>query len=175
MDGAGFAILSGIEGTLGALKVLAVGIEVNFFGTDAPTDHTLPNVDRFLRHAGYDLFGLTVRHYSASALPSRYAIPNLPAQGRFGRPLQGDALYVRDLCAPARAGMAAAFSPEKLAKVAAIFSLTGLPDCAAEILVKFGDRLAPVVPVDAALDLLTGMAREEGMPTRYPDYRAAFS
>ncbi|MGH7083556.1 MAG: hypothetical protein ACREFN_01015, partial [Acetobacteraceae bacterium] len=27
----------------------------------------------------------------------------------------------------------------------------------------------------AALDLLTGMAREEGMPVRYRDYRAAFT
>ena len=175
VDGADFAILSGIEDNLAAQKVLAVGVEVNFYGTDSPTDHTLHNVDRFLRRAGYDLFGLTVRHYSVAALPSRYAFENLPAQGRFGRPLQGDALYVRDLCAPARAETAASLPAAKLAKAAAIFSLFGLPDCAAEVLVRFRDRLAPMIEIDAALDLLTEMAREEGMPTRYGDYCAAFA
>lgn len=175
VDGADFAILTGLEDKLAALNVLAVGIEVNFYGTDFPTDHTLHNVDRFLRRAGFDLFGLTVRHYSASALPSRYVIPNLPAQGRFGRPLQGDALYVRDLCAPTSEALAATLPPAKLAKVAAIFSLTGLPDCAAEVLVKFRDRLAPMLDVDAALNLLTTMAREEGMPSDYRAYCAAFA
>ncbi len=175
VDGADFAILSGLDGKLAPLGVLAVGIEVNFYETDSPTDHTLRNIDRFLRREGYDLFGLTVRHYSTSALPSRYAFADLPAQGRFGRPLQGDALHVRDVCAPAKAETAASLPAAKLAKVAAIFSLAGLPDCAAEVLIDFRDRLAPAFEVDAALDLLTGMAREEGMPTRYRDYCAAFA
>ncbi|MDA8050841.1 MAG: FkbM family methyltransferase [Rhodospirillales bacterium] len=175
VDGEDFAILSGLEGKLATLGVLGVGIEVNFYGTDNPTDHTLHNVDRFMRQQGYDLFGLSVRHYSAAALPARYAFESLPAQGRFGRPLQGDALTMRDLSAPTQRLAAAVMTPAKLAKAAAIFSLADLPDCAAEVLITFRDRLAPLMDVDAALDLLTEAAREDGMPTRYRDYLAAFA
>lgn len=174
VDGEDFAILSDLAGKLMALETLAVGIEVNFFGTDDPTDHTLHNVDRLMRAQGYELFGLTVRHYSAAALPSRYRYW-FPTETGFGRPLQGDPLYMRDLCAPAQRVMAGRLSPQKLAKAAAIFSLANLPDCAAEVLIEFRDHLSSFLDLDTALDLLTTIGRQEGMPIRYRDYITAFA
>ena len=173
VDGEDFAILSGLDGRLATLGLLGVGIEVNFFGTDDPTDNTLHNVDRFMRRQGYELFGLTTRHYSAAALPSRY-IYGFPTETKFGRLLQGDALYMRDLCAPEQRPAAERLAPSKLLKAAAVFSLCDLPDCAAEILVTFRDRLSPLIDVDAGLDLLTVTTRDDDMPARYRDYRAAF-
>jgi hypothetical protein len=174
VDGEDFAILSGLEEKLTTIGTLAVGMEVNFYGTDHPTDHTFHNVDRFLRRHGFDLFALSFRRYSVDALPARYEL-SFPAQTEFGRLFQGDALYVRDICVPSQRAVAEHLSPEKLVKAAAIFSLANLPDCAAEILTTFGDRLESLMDVGLALDLLTKMARHDDMPTHYRDYVAAFA
>ena len=48
-----------------------------------------------MRAHGFALFDLTVRTYSSSALPQPYVMPHA-AQSIRGRPLQGDALYIRD-------------------------------------------------------------------------------
>lgn len=173
VDGEDFAILTGLDGELAARGVLAVGIEVNFFGTDHPTDHTLHNVDRFLRRQGYTLFALTTRHYSAAVLPSRY-IYGFPTETQFGRLLQGDALYMRDLCAPENSLEAERAGAARLLKAAAILSLANLPDCAAEILVTFRRQISRMIDVDEGLDLLTASARKDDMPVTYHEYRDAF-
>jgi hypothetical protein len=173
VDGEDFAILSGLNHTLFDLNVLGVGIEVNFFGTEHPTDHSWHNVDRFMRGKGYDLFALTTRHYSASALPSRY-ISSFPTETSFGRLLQGDALYMRDLCAPTMRQIAQRLAPAKLLKATAVLSLCNLPDCAAEILTTFRGELSSAIDVDRALDLLVKTARDDRMPTTYSQYMAAF-
>ena len=77
-------------------NVFGIGIEVNYCGTDAANQNTFHNVDRFLRKHGFDLYDLTVRKYSLAALPAPYA-DKIPAQSNRGRPLQGDALYFKDL------------------------------------------------------------------------------
>lgn len=173
VDGADFLILRSLESSLHDLRVLGVGIEVNFFGSDDPDIHTLHNVDRFMRKTGFDLFFLSSRPYSAAALPARYQYAS-PSVTEFGRPLQGDAIYLRDAASPENAEWCAAQSPAKLLKLAALYSLAGLPDCAAEILVVFRERLSPIFDVEAALDLLTQAVRADDMPARYQDYMAAF-
>ncbi|PWS38369.1 hypothetical protein DFH01_03520 [Falsiroseomonas bella] len=171
IDGDDLAVMHSLAGSVGRLGLLGIGVEVNYFGTDDPTDHSFHNTDRLLRGLGFDLFGLTVRHYSNAALPSRY-IYDFPTETRFGRPLQGDALYLLDPCA---AEGATALSQAKLAKLAILFSLGGLPDCAAEVLVRHRDMLAPLFDVDAALDILVRSARDGDMPESYPAYQAAFA
>ena len=96
VDGPDFEILNSFDLALETLGVLGVGIEVNYFGSAADTDYTFHNVDRFMKARGFELFGTTVRRYSLASLPSPY-VSNFPAETEFGRPLLGDALYVRDL------------------------------------------------------------------------------
>jgi FkbM family methyltransferase len=153
VDGADFLILRSLELMLKATQVLGLGIEVNFFGSDDKNVNTFHNVDRFMKGAGFELFDLSVRRYSVRALPAPYAYVN-PAQGAWGRILQGDALYIRDAAAPQQATWAGSVGAHKLAKLAAIFAIFGLPDCAAEILLCFRSELAAVVEVDTALDAL---------------------
>jgi len=51
----------------------------------------------------------------------------------------------------------------------------GLPDCAAEVLVTFRDRLESLLDVDHGLDLLAAQAQDgNGSPLSYRDYVAAF-
>jgi hypothetical protein len=140
--------------------VLGVQLEVNFVGTAAEGDHTFHNTDRFMRRQGYELLRLDVRNYSSRALPGRYVWPT-PAETLFGRPFQGEAWYARDF-------EGAALEPGKLLKLAAIYAAIGVPDFAAELLLKRRAEL-PGLDIDRALDLLTAQAQPEH--TRRLGYR----
>jgi len=153
VDGSDYEILTSLDDCLHERQILGVGIEVNFFGSDCETDHTLHNVDRYMKSKGFELFDLSVRRYSMAALPSRYVYAS-PAQTEYGRPLQGDALYLRDLGSGLYEEFAGGLSVSKLLKAACLFELFGLPDCAAEVLLCFQDRMEPAVPVRDLLDQL---------------------
>jgi hypothetical protein len=52
--------------TLEDAKVLGVGIEVNFFGSEDPQVHTFHNVDRLMKQNGFELFCLSTRPSSST-------------------------------------------------------------------------------------------------------------
>jgi FkbM family methyltransferase len=172
IDGGDFEVLQTLGDALSERSVLGVGLEVNWIGSESETDHTFHNTDRFMRKAGYDLFNVTVRRYSAAALPSRYEL-TIPAQSTLGRPLQGDALYMRDLCAPEGDEFARGLKPSKILKASALMSLVNLPDHAAEILVKFRDKLAAICNVAGLLDELV-LQILPGTEMTYAQYITAF-
>lgn len=175
VDGPDFGVLQSAEALLAERGVLGVGVEVNFIGTAADDENSFHNTDRLLRRAGFDLFDLSTRRYSSRALPGRSRLA-YPAETGFGRHLQGDAVYFRDLCAPYNAELAATLPPERLAKLSAAFALFGLIDCAAEVLVHFRPRLEPLLDVAAGLNLLAADAQAGGGATvGYETYRAAFA
>jgi len=173
VDGPDFDILQTLSESLMSLNVLAVGLEVNFFGSPDETGHTFHNTDRFMQAHEFTLVQLTVRPYSLAALPARYQQP-APGQTASGRPLQGDALYVRDFGDPAQAA-AGNLSPGKLAKLAAVYAAFGLYDCAAEVVLTHRDRLAALLDPDRLLDFLCAEAQGDQEPKlSYADYIAAF-
>lgn len=168
IDGSDWEVLQSFAGKLSSLGVLGVQLEVNFVGTDAPSEHSFHNTDRFMRAQGFELFKLDVRNYSAQALPARYVWPT-PAETVSGRPWQGEAYYARD--AVSTPGLAA----PKLAKLAAIFSLWGLPDLAAELLLAERTALASLLDVDEALDLLAAQVQAgSGRRLSYREYMKSF-
>ena len=173
VDGPDFLILRSLEEVFEECRVLGVGIEVNFFGSDDPDIHSFHNVDRLMRKAGFDLFFLSSRPYSVAALPGRYQLV-FPAQTEFGRPLQGDAIYLRDAASPENVAWSSFQKPEKLLKLAALYSLVRLPDSAAEILVNFREQLASIFDIETGLNVLTDAARADHMPSTYREYIAAF-
>jgi hypothetical protein len=174
IDGKDLDVLHSFDSVLERFGVLGFGVEVNFHGSDADTDHTLHNTERFMKAQGYELFNLTVRRYSLAALPSRYLL-NVPAQTQFGRPLQGDAIYIRDLGAPECRELAERLPPGKMVNLVALFAAFDLPDCAAEIAVSYRTMLAKVADVDHMLDLLAAQAQGEvERPLTYREYMEAF-
>lgn len=174
IDGKDLDVLHSFDSTLDRFGVLGVGLEVNFHGSDADTDHTLHNTDRHMKAQGFELFNVTVRRYSLAALPSRYLL-SVPAQTRFGRPLQGDALYIRDLGNPEHRGLAERLRPAKLLNLVAVFAAFNLPDCAAEIALVYRKALAGVCDVDRVLDLLAAQAQGDvERPLTYREYMDAF-
>ena len=166
IDGSDFLVLKTFEGKLAELGVLGVQLEVNFVGTGDDSEHAFHNTDRFMRRQGYELFRLDVRTYSTRALPARYVWPT-PAETVTGRPWQGEAYYARDIDA--------LLSPEKRAKLAAIFSAWSVPDAAAELLLAQRESLAKVMDVDKALDLLALQAQSDrGTRLGYQAYMRTF-
>jgi hypothetical protein len=174
VDGQDFDILNSFDDALGGLGVLGLGLEVNFYGSDRDTDHSFHNTDRYMKARGYELFNLTVRRYSTAALPSRYVF-TFPAQSDFGRLLQGDALYIRDLGNPEYAALAARLQPAKLLNLICIFAAFNLPDCAAEITLRYRDRLTTLCDIERVLDLLAAQAQGDvETPLRYKEYIERF-
>jgi hypothetical protein len=147
---------------------------VSYFGSAADTDYTFHNVDRFMKAHGFELFGTTVRRYSLAALPAPY-VSNFPAETDFGRPLLGDALYVRDLGRHEHDEFAAQLPLAKLLNLICIFAAFNLPDCAAEIALRFRDRLGNACDVERILDLLAAQAQGPiEQPLTYREYLRRF-
>jgi Methyltransferase FkbM domain len=153
VDGPDFQILNSMGDSFDDLGILGICLEVNWFGSSHPADHTFHNVDRYVRQFGFDLYDVTMTRYAHVALPSRYKY-NYPAQSESGRPLQGDALYLRDLASEDFRDFSERLSPQKLLKAVLLFEMAGAPDGAAELLIKFRSRLEKVIDVKAALDML---------------------
>jgi hypothetical protein len=157
VDGYDMDVLMSGEKTIRSSPVLGLALEVNFYGTTSETDHTFHNTDRLMRSWGFDLFDLTVRRYSAAALPALFQY-DCPAQTIHGRPYQGDALYLRD---PSAWGYhpdaAVELDAIKVLKLACLFEGFGLPDHAAELL---RDRAADIAPITDTKPLLHLLANE---------------
>jgi len=174
VDGPDFEILNSFDLAFETLGVLGVGIEVNYFGSAADTDYSFHNVDRFMKARGFELFGTTVRRYSLASLPSPY-VSNFPAETEFGRPLLGDALYIRDLGRHEQDEFAAQLPLAKLLKLICIFAAFNLPDCAAEITLRFRERLSDSCDVERILDLLAAQAQGSiERPLTYREYLRRF-
>ena len=154
VDGPDLEVLESARDVLARSNVLGVGMEVNWFGSNNPTEHTFHNTDRFLREQGFALFGVTFRRYSRTDLPAPFEY-EFYAQTRFGQPYQGDAIYIRDLAAPHLRALAEDYPPDKLMKLACVYELCGVPDCAAEVLNQFHARLEPFGDLEPLLDALT--------------------
>jgi FkbM family methyltransferase len=155
VDGYDLDVILSAENSTQNSPVLGFTLEVNFYGSTADTDHTFHNTDKLMRQWGFDLFGLSMRLYSAAALPAPFKL-DAPAQTTFGRPYQGDAVYLRDPMAAETRGSPACppLSPQKLLKLACLFECFGLPDHAAELIQANANSLLTLCNPDALLNIL---------------------
>jgi FkbM family methyltransferase len=162
-----------IEVLLGADRlftegVLGVSIEAQFHGPIHEHANTFTNIDRFMRSHGFTLFDLEPYRYSRAALPAQF-VYDLPAQTRSGQVLWAEATYFRDLGDREYESLwSYTVTPERVLKLACLFELFELPDCAAELLVERGDVLDTAVR-DRLLDSLAG-----GDPGAYVAYLSRF-
>ena len=158
VDGVDLEVLHSFDAALESLQITGACLEVNFFGSECETDNTLHNTDRFMKAHGFELFNLTVRRYSMAALPSPFVL-DVPAQTASGRILQGDAIYFRDLGSDEHAGFAETLAPGKLLNLICAFAVCGLPDCAADVAIRFKEAISPLCSVAQVLDLLADQAQ----------------
>jgi hypothetical protein len=153
VDGKDFEILHSFDGALDESQIMGVGIEVRMWGSEEESDGTFHNVDRFMKARGFELFNLSLRRYSTSALPSRF-VGRAPGATERGRVHHGDAMYARDLGSGSYVAFADGQTAEKLLSLAAIFAIFDLPDCAAEVVTKYREKIRGLGDVDIMLDRL---------------------
>lgn len=174
IDGRDLDVLHSLDAALDQFGILGLMVEVNFFGSDAETDHTFHNTDRFLKSKRFELFDLTARRYSLASLPGPFVF-SWPGETRFGRVFQGDALYLRDLASPINVDLASHMPAEKLLNLVCLFAMFRLPDCAAEIALQFREKISPVCDVDHLLNLLAVQAQAgSSSPLSYEEYLSRF-
>lgn len=155
VDGYDLDVILSAEGTTHNSPVLGYMLEVNFYGGTSDTDHTFHNTDKLMRKWGFDLFGLSMRRYSSAALPAPFEW-DVPAQTIFGRPYQGDAVYLRDPMALGTRGgpQSPHLSTHKLLKLACLFERFGLPDHAAELIKANAEMLSTLCSPQVLLNIL---------------------
>jgi hypothetical protein len=174
IDGYDLDVILSAERCTQDSPVLGYTLEVNFYGGTADTDHTFHNTDKLMRQWGFDLFGLSLRRYSAAALPAPFEW-DVPAQTVFGRPYQGDAVYLRDPMAAGTQGAprCPALTSQKLLKLACLFECFGLPDHAAELIRANAESLLTLCDPQELLNILA----QEVDPTvaSYPEYIEKFA
>jgi hypothetical protein len=170
VDGYDLDVLLSAQDTTVKHPIIGYALEVNFFGSHSETDHTFHNTDRLMRQWGFDLFSLSVRHYSSSALPAPFVF-DWPGYTAFGRPYQGDAIYLRDPVAGNYCGPS--LSSSKLLKLACLYECFGLPDHAAELLVSHGEAIASLCNVEELINILASQVDPESKS--YSGYIEKFS
>lgn len=154
-DGADLEVLMSCEKSLsGEKNILGFMVEVNWSGSATPFCNTYHNIDRLLKQYGYNPFAISITQYTKSALPGPFAL-SIPAQTRTGQPVQGDVIFMFDAgAADFEKATKRSLTDIQILKIACLFDLFNLPDCAAELLLKYKERLDKTVNVNALLDLL---------------------
>jgi FkbM family methyltransferase len=172
-DGSDYQVLRGARQLLAQSNVLGIGIEAQFHAGVHDETNTFRNIDRLLTGMGFSLFDLEVYRYSRAVLPSRF-VYRIPAQTETGQVLWGEALYLRDAAEPHyEADWKTTLPAPKMMKLACLFELFGLPDCAAELLLRHRAALAGLLDIDACLDLLAP-ASSARKRASYSQYVAGF-
>jgi hypothetical protein len=174
IDGPDYTVLYDLAPIWQSHRVLGVLMEVNFEGSFSPHHHTFHNTDRYLRRHGFDLFDLTMRRYSSGALPSPF-LYGYAAQTVKGRPLQGDALYLRDFAWSTETTVPDDYTAAKIARLVALFCLFDLHDQAAETALRFRRKLGELIDVDDLLDRLAAEVQTgDGPVLSYKAYMERF-
>lgn len=152
-DGHDIEVLLGAEEIVTAGGVLGMSVEVQHHGPIHAYSNTFDNIDRFMRSHGFTMFDLESYRYSRTALPAPF-VWDLEAQTVSGQVVWSEVLYFRDLADPEyEKKWPYPISAERILKLASLFDLFGLGDCAAELVVNRGGFLQSGVR-DELLDLL---------------------
>ncbi len=168
-DGHDFPVLLSAEKTLDQSGVLGLSVECQFHGACHPYANTFSNIDSFLRSKGFSLFSLDVWKYTRSALPGPF-VYDIFAQTQKGPVQWGEALYLRDLADPNYTQkFDFLITWEKVMKLACLYEMFGLQDCAAELLLEMSKKFPLSPHLDSMLNLLT--PRLKGKTIRYRDYK----
>ena len=139
-DGHDFPVLLGADHILDNHGVLGVEIEAQFHGPSASYSNTFSNIDQLLRSKGFTLFSLNPYRFSRGDFPSDF-LYDIYAQTKLGQVRWADAVYFRDL-ADINYSQKTNFSvtSDKVIKLAYLYELYNLRDCAVELLINRTDE-----------------------------------
>jgi hypothetical protein len=164
-------VLNGSRRLLTDISLLGFSVESYFVGNIGPRANVFSNIDQLLRGNGFSLFDLEPIRYARRALPSLFLAP-APCQSANGQVTWAEAVYFRDLAHPDYEKMwGVEPSDVDILKLVCLFDVFNLADCAADLLVKYRDRLGTAF-VDDCLDRLTPTL--SGKKVHHNEFLAAF-
>jgi len=169
VEGAELDVLKGGINFLRKGTVLGVAAEVTF--VDSGPELALPSIDSLLRGLGFRLFDLEVSRFTRTALASPEEYEYVGAPSKRGQIIGADALYLRDAVPElGTVGGDSAWTDVSILKLACLFELFGLPDCAIELLREARSRqYLANENVDSLVDLATPLFM--GADVTYQEYR----
>lgn len=171
-DGHDFPVLLGAQEVLDQKGVLGLSVECWFHGSTHSYANTFSNIDQFLRSKGFSLFNLDAYKYSRSTLPRTFAY-DIYAQTQNGPVQWGEAVYFRDI---ADKNYEKKFdfkvTKQRIFKLAFLYELFGLNDCAAELLLLMHEKFNFSNHLNLMLDCLTPLIKKEKVS--YQDYVQQF-
>lgn len=153
-DGDDYEVILGARQMLTSHPVLGVMIEAQFHGANHEHANVFANIDRELRGMGFSLFNLDLRRYSRKDLPAPFR-HDIFAETETGQLSWADAVYFRDAAQKGyeqRTGVS--LSSVQGLKLACLYELFNLPDCAAEAVNFFLPALEPSLDPASLLDRL---------------------
>jgi len=173
-EGAELDILRGGAGVIDASPALGVLSEVRY-QPEINGSPAFGEFDCYLRQIGLRLYGLRALNQSRVALPypglEDYRLPSgerFFAYTTHGQIQDGDAIYFRDVLIDANREAFEAASAIKILKLAVLYEIYCLNDCAAELILAARGKLGSIVDCERLLDLLaSGIA---GRAVRFRDY-----
>ena len=173
VEGAELDVLQGSQEYL-RNGVLGAKVEVRF--QEISHQPVFNEVDAFMRQLGFRLFDLEIHRHSRKVLPEVLRHKNdqgqlIPGSTKRGQVIWADALYFRDAVAEIKSGADHASSrwgKNNVLKLATLFEIYGLPDCAMELLLECKDNILSGVDVSHLIDLLTPPFR--GKHISYENY-----
>lgn len=171
-DGFELEALHSCEDVWESRNVLGALVETFYAGGPNPTDNTFHNIDRFMKSKGFQIFNMEINRYSRKVLPAPFKY-NIYAQTHWGQPQWGDVLYLRDGAARDYEKVwKDQLSVEKIFKLACLYEMYQVPDCAVEMFLVHKKRLEQYVDVDKLIEVLTPPLR--GKEMSYSQYLSAF-
>jgi hypothetical protein len=171
-DGHDLEVAVSAAGVIRTANILGFMVECYFAGSGALNENSFRNVDTFMQRNGFSLYALTANRYTRAALPGNFLYPAF-YQSVSGQPVWGDMIYLRDGGSPDYLSVwGEELSLTKLLKLACLYELFQLPDCAAELLLVHEERLKPLIDPTILLNLLT--PRLHDVDRSYAEYLKLF-
>jgi FkbM family methyltransferase len=170
-DGSDYEVLTGAEKLL-TNGVLGASVEAQLHGPVHQHSNVFSNIDRFMRSKGFALFDFDIYRYSRAVLPLPFYY-DLFGQTRGGAVSWGEAVYFRDLTDPDyEKHWNVKITPEDVLKLACLFDLYGMPDCAAELILKRPEAFEAAKRDDYLNLLVPPMSNVRSMS--YQEYTGVF-
>ena len=166
-DGRDLEALLSAEPSIESTRILGFMVECMYQGSDHETSNTFHNIDRFMKRHGFMVYAMTINKYSRSVLPAPFVL-SIPAQTTWGQPVWGDVVFLRDLAAPGQSLPVSEFTVEKILKLACLYEIFLVPDCAVELILNCQVRIGARADIAKLLDSLTPSLH--GRRLNYRDY-----
>lgn len=161
-DGYDYEVIASADPAIDELQTLGMSIEIFINQPYFKSSNSIYHIDPFLRKKGFILHELKLRKHSRKDLPAKFLFSNCILTAT-GQPVWADAIYAKNGASPHFSALFnKSLSTIKLLKLACIYDVFHLPDCAAECINTRKDDIARLADPEDLLNHLTPLMTIQG-------------